>query len=90
MNPIENILQEVQDAATLADALLVIKHLTQELGAKQAQIDALMLEYCQEDMTPEQLENWGNHQRLAVLSQDEFGNFTLHSRKTRGGTNGTN
>ncbi len=33
-----------------------------EAEAKQAKIDALMLEYCPEDMTPEQYTNWLAHQ----------------------------
>lgn len=39
-------------AATKADAL-------------QAQLDALMLEYCPEEMTPEQMANWARRQRPA-------------------------
>jgi len=31
----------------------------------QAKVDALMLEYCPEEMTPEQVEEWGQHQRPA-------------------------
>lgn len=30
---------------------------------KQAKIDALMLEYCPDEMTPEQTEEWGRNQR---------------------------
>lgn len=30
---------------------------------RQAEIYRLMLEFCPEEMTPEQLENWGKHQR---------------------------
>lgn len=33
------------------------------LEAAQAKIDAIMLEYCPDEMTPEQLENWGKCQR---------------------------
>lgn len=33
--------------------------------AKQAQIDALMLEYCPTEMMQEQLENWATHQQVA-------------------------
>ena len=36
----------------------------------QAKIDALMLEYCPEDMTPEQVEEWGRHQRAATPEQE--------------------
>ncbi len=39
------------------------------VGFLQARIDALMLEYCPDEMTPEQVENWGKHQRLAERDQ---------------------
>lgn len=32
------------------------------VASKQAQIDQLMLEYCPEDMSAEQVEEWGKHQ----------------------------
>lgn len=32
------------------------------LAAAQAKIDALMLEYCPEEMTPEQIAEWGRNQ----------------------------
>lgn len=35
---------------------------TIKINAMQAKIDALMLEYCPKEMTPEQITNWGNHQ----------------------------
>lgn len=31
----------------------------------QARIDALMLEYCPDEMTPEQMDNWERHQKRA-------------------------
>lgn len=34
-----------------------------EIEALQARIDELMLEYCPEDMTKEQIENWKAHQK---------------------------
>jgi hypothetical protein len=34
-----------------------------EVDAKQAKIDALMLEFCPDEMTPEQRENWARAQR---------------------------
>lgn len=37
------------------------------VAAKQARIDALMLEYCPDDMTPEQVAEWERHQ-VAVPS----------------------
>lgn len=39
-----------------------------ECKAKQAQIDSLMLEYCPDDMTEEQIENWRKYQ---VSGRDE-------------------
>lgn len=33
-----------------------------EAAYKQAKIDQLMLEYCPDEMTLEQIENWANHQ----------------------------
>jgi hypothetical protein len=32
------------------------------INALQYQIDMLMLEYCPDEMTADQIENWGNHQ----------------------------
>lgn len=37
--------------------------LEKKCDALQAKIDALMLEYCPDEMTPEQIEEWGKHQR---------------------------
>jgi len=37
----------------------------------QARIDELMLEYCPDEMTPEQLDNWGKHQVLARGNDNE-------------------
>lgn len=34
----------------------------EQLAAKQAKIDALMLEFCSAEMTPEQVEEWSKHQ----------------------------
>ena len=42
-----------------------------ECGAKQAQIDRLMLEYCPDEMTPEQMKEWGNNQRPAEQAEQE-------------------
>lgn len=39
-----------------------------QLAAAQAKIDSLMLEYCPDEMTPEQIDNWGKHQK-AVSDQ---------------------
>lgn len=37
--------------------------LEREVAAKQARIDALMFEYCPDEMTPEQVAEWARHQR---------------------------
>ena len=42
-----------------------VEKLERELQAKQAKIDRLMLEYCPDEVTPEQLHEWAIHQRLA-------------------------
>ena len=43
----------------------VVESLRQQLAAKQAEVDALMLEYCPNEMSQEQLDNWAAHQRPA-------------------------
>jgi len=35
-----------------------------QLEAKQAEIDRLMLEFCPEEMTEEQVNNWKQHQKI--------------------------
>lgn len=37
--------------------------LRRDVGAMQAQIDRLMLEHCPNEMTAEQLAEWGRHQK---------------------------
>ena len=44
-------------------AATALRQLQEESAAKQAHIDRLMLEYCPDEMTPEQLAEWGRHQR---------------------------
>ena len=41
----------------------------EQLAAKQARIDELMLEYCPNEMTEEQLEEWSKHQRAVKESK---------------------
>lgn len=43
-----------------------IKDLRIELDKAYAKIDALMLEYCPEEMTQEQKDNWAYNQRKVV------------------------
>ena len=46
--------------------LNVVLPLERELSAAQAKIDSLMLEYCPDDMTQEQIENWAKHQKVTL------------------------
>ena len=39
-----------------------IFHLENKVLSLRAKIDSLMLEYCPDEMTPEQIKNWENHQ----------------------------
>ena len=41
----------------------ILSHVGPACGALQAKIDSLMLEYCPDEMTPQQAENWCKHQR---------------------------
>ena len=41
--------------------------LLRENAALQAKIDSLMLEFCPEEMTKEQLDNWERHQRISEV-----------------------
>lgn len=66
----ESELEFNQCSSMLNNAERGIEELEQQLaeaqkdaGAKQAQIDRLMLEYCPDEMTVEQVAAWGNHQR---------------------------
>jgi hypothetical protein len=42
-----------------------IAELEAEVQRLQAEVDWLMLEYCADEMTVEQLENWAKHQKPA-------------------------
>ena len=64
-------MQEIRDALREADVLnnetgnlplKAIEKLVAERDALQAKVDALMLEYCPDEMTPEQVEEWAKHQ----------------------------
>lgn len=44
-------------------AALVAEAKDKEIAAKQAEIDRLMLEFCPQEMTPEQVANWEAHQQ---------------------------
>lgn len=65
-----------QDLARTESAHVVVMaentHYKQRVLAAQARIDALMLEYCPNEMTPEQLSNWGAHQRPSEMTMSEL------------------
>ena len=46
------------------------------LECKQAKIDSLMLEYCPDEMTKEQLDVWGKHQK-PVKEQIPYHNYPV-------------
>ena len=44
------------------------RELARERDSLQAKIDALMFEYCPDEMTEEQIDNWANHQVVSSFS----------------------
>jgi hypothetical protein len=63
-NAFEETCGDYEKPHTYARRLAVFaRELELEAAEKQARIDALMLEYCPDEMTPEQVEEWGRHQR---------------------------
>ena len=52
---------------TADQAKEMLAHVT---GPLRAKLDRLMIEYCPDEMTPEQMENWGKHQRPVTPEQE--------------------
>lgn len=52
--------------------------LQSECDALQARIDALMLEYCPDEMTAEQMANWASHQRTAPIKITDGMAYDFH------------
>lgn len=52
-----------------------------ELAVRDARIDALMLEYCPDEMTKEQIENWCKHQRAITHAEAVRIDAALSARK---------
>lgn len=48
-----------------------IMQLSKEKCALQAKIDSLMLEFCPEEMTQEQIERWGENQIVSTYSNKD-------------------
>lgn len=57
--------KEREGPTLLRSALAAIDGLARYAQHQQARIDALMLEYCPDEMTPEQIAEWERHQRAA-------------------------
>ena len=47
-----------------------IKELEAKIQSQQAKIDELMLEFCPEDMTKEQMDEWARHQRPVTKEEE--------------------
>jgi len=58
--------------AIAEDAVELIQKLASERNNLQATIDALMLEYCPDEMTPAQKANWEAHQVPAEPGVEAF------------------
>ena len=62
-----NLLAKIYEAMRNKEPMENRELLEQQLAAKQARIDELMLEYCHNEMTEEQLEEWSKHQRAVKV-----------------------
>lgn len=64
-----------ENEALRAEKLLVERRIAaveeRAMYVLQAKIDALMLEHCPEEMTPEQVEDWGKHQVVARAQEKQ-------------------
>lgn len=47
----------------------VVSEQRAKVHSLEAKIDALMLEHCPDEMSPEQIKNWGDHQRAVIDSR---------------------
>ncbi|MDE2107127.1 MAG: hypothetical protein KGL39_58520 [Patescibacteria group bacterium] len=65
----------------LRSALAAIDGLTRYAQHQQARIDVLMLEYCPDEMTPEQMEEWGRNQRPVSDEQQQMIDAALRKHK---------
>lgn len=57
-----NLVSELRDDASLPQAYVRMREAADEIERLQSKVDALMLEYCPDEMSPEQKENWARHQ----------------------------
>jgi len=74
LKTIGNAIDDPRTDLTMTMSEIIIEQ-KQQLAAAQARIDALMLEYCPEEMTQEQIAEYEKHQRPA------WRNFSLELKK---------
>ena len=48
-----------------------VESMRQQLAAAQAKIDELMLEYCPDEMTQEQIAEYAKHQRAVIVPKEQ-------------------
>lgn len=66
------VLSDAEAIATLPDLAQCLRDAMAEVAALQAKIDALMLEHCSDEMTPEQKANWAKHQKRVIYPSTWF------------------
>ena len=67
--------------AAIAELLAELDKARKSDLAKQAKIDELMFEYCQEDMTTEQIDEWGKRQRAVSPERQKKINAALQQEQ---------
>ena len=68
MNDWKFFTQQQKEVTRLKDT---ITELQAKLDAKQFEIDSLMLEYCPDEMTKEQMDSWGKYQVSTAIKGDK-------------------
>lgn len=74
----EEAIQEKEDLIGFQEQ--VIDKLRKEKNVLQYKIDQLMLEFCPEEMTQEQIENWEQHQVVSSHSKNISSQLTCGAR----------
>jgi len=62
-NKIEKYLRQLAPHQNNREGPQLLREAVKEIDSLQAKIDSLMLEYCPDEMTEDQIANWGKHQR---------------------------
>lgn len=68
-------------ARAMTDAAAAVRDLQAQIADKQFRIDSLMLEFCLDEMTKEQLDNWGKHQVRASPEQEAAADAAMKDAK---------